>query len=243
MKKELRSYLKPSYFIILGLCSIYFGIYFFSILKQYADVSQQISPGGELSYVNQMLIPYLSSINIILLFICPLLVVRLFSEEYKASTFDLLLTSPISSWQIVWGKFMAAALSVFFVIVLASIYPLSALWIADLPLQNLFLGLFGVFLLSCVYLSISLFSSSLSSSVFLSGTISLVLCLSFWLISIFRNLDDGSQSVIISNLWIGSHLLAFLQGGVSLLNITVFLSYIFFFIFLCEQIVESLRWK
>tara|TARA_B100001248_G_scaffold261233_1_gene251728 strand:- start:2586 stop:3335 length:750 start_codon:yes stop_codon:yes gene_type:complete len=244
LKRELRAFFRPSFFVVVALASVYFGLYFYSILLQYANLSSQVSQGSaSLNYIDNLMVPYFSSINFVLLIICPLLSIRLFSEEYKQNTFELLLSSPLSSWQIVLGKYLAACLTITAILLLAMSYLLSSLFLIDLSWLHILCSVVGLILLSYIYLAIGLFASSLTSSVILAGFISIVLCLTLWLLTIFRVNQDGSYVMLIQELWLGTHLMAFLRGGPDIKALVIYSSHIFFFLFLCQQVVESHRWR
>jgi len=243
-KKEVQSFLKPSFFIVVALCSIYFGIYYYSILLEYASVSNEAQKGSHvLSFIDNLMVPYFSSINFVLLIACPLISIRLFADEYRFHTFELLLSSPLTSWQIVLGKYLSACIVVSGIVLLASLYVLTALYLLQVPTLQVIFGIIGLLLISYIYLAISLFASSLTSSVVLAGVISIVLCLFLWVLTIFRVDSDGAYISWAHNMWLGTHLIAFLKGGPDIKSISILSSYVFFFLFLCQQSVEMYRWK
>jgi ABC-2 type transport system permease protein len=243
-RKEFKSIVfRSSFFFILFLCSLFFGLVFFNILDQYAKISSQMPNINGINFVSGMLVPHLSSLNFVMMFVCPFFAIRLFSEEYKYHTFELLLTAPITSTQIVLGKFLAASAAALVVLVISALYPIAGLWVADLPLAHMALAYFGVVLVVMLYTAISIFASSLTSSLIVSGILSIVFILSLWFIAIFRTNADGSISTVVDMLWINSHLQAFYKGGFSLLNLSMLISYIALFVFMCQQVVESFRWR
>lgn len=242
--KEFRSIVfRPSFFFVLFLCSMYLGVYYSSIVLQYAALSQQLQAASGLTYAGNLVSPHVSSMNILLLFVCPFMVARLLTEEYKMNTFALLLTSPLTSAQIVIGKYLAACAAIGILIFLSLAYVLCSAWVIPFNWIEVFWAYLGVFMLASVYTAICLFAASMTSSLFVAGALSLVLCLSFWLVGAFKTGSDGSYSEFFNQLWLGTHLLAFLQGGFSILNFTVFFSFIGFFVFLTQQVIESLRWR
>ncbi|MCB0348849.1 MAG: ABC transporter permease subunit [Bdellovibrionales bacterium] len=243
-KKEFKGIVfKPSFFFILFLCSLFFGVVFFNILDQYAKISSQMPNINGINFATGMIVPHLSSLNFVMMFVCPFFAIKLFSEEYKHNTFELLLTSPITSSQIVIGKFLAASAAGFVVLAVSAIYPVAGLWVAPLPIPHLLLSYVGICLVVMLYTAVSIFASSLTSSLIVSGILSIVFILSLWFVAIFRTSADGSISTVVDVLWINSHLQAFYKGGFSILDASIFLSYISLFVFMCQQVVESFRWR
>jgi ABC-2 type transport system permease protein len=243
-RKEFKGIVfRSSFFFILFLCSLFFGLVFFNVIDQYAKISSQMPNINGINFVSGMLVPHLSSLNFVMMFVCPFFAIRLFSEEYKQHTFELLLTVPITSTQIVMGKFLAACAAGITVLAVSAIYPLAGLWVADLPLVHMAIAYLGVVFVVMIYTAISIFASSLTSSLIVSGILSIVFILSLWFIAIFRTNADGSISTVVDMLWINSHLQAFYKGGFSLLNVSMLLSYIALFVFMCQQVVESFRWR
>ena len=116
-RKEMSSYFhSPIAYIVLAVFSVIFGFFFYSILSmfvrqsltaaQYAQMYGQAMPPLN---VNEMVIrPLLRTVSFISLFLIPMITMRLFAEEKKTGTIELLMTSPLTDIQIILGKFLAA---------------------------------------------------------------------------------------------------------------------------------------
>ena len=113
-RRELRVYFtSPIAYIVLAMFGLLFGYFFFSAVAFFQEFSAQAAaqPGGPALNVNQFVIaPTLGNTTIILLFLMPMLTMRLFAEEQKSGTLELLLTSPLTDYEIILGKWMGAML-------------------------------------------------------------------------------------------------------------------------------------
>src|SRR5438477_4717357 len=110
--KELRSYFAgPIAYIAIGLWALLYGYFFIAILQFFVRQSMQMGQmgmGGPPSMnVNQQLIrPLLQNVTIMILFVMPMVTMRTYSEEKRSGTIELLLTSPVTDFQIIMGKFL-----------------------------------------------------------------------------------------------------------------------------------------
>ena len=109
--KELRGYFaSPIGYVLVGFFALLFGWFFYTLVAFFERQSMQMmgGPGGSLN-VNQMLIsPLLMNATVIMLLVFPLITMRTYAEEKRSGTIELLLTSPITDWQIILGKFLGA---------------------------------------------------------------------------------------------------------------------------------------
>ena len=112
-QKELKSYFaSPIAYIVIGLWALLYGYFFAAILHFFVQQSLQMSQfgqGPQSLNVNQQLIrPLLQNVLILILFLMPMVTMRSYSEEKRSGTIELLLTSPITDFEIVLGKFFGA---------------------------------------------------------------------------------------------------------------------------------------
>src|SRR4051794_16443955 len=113
-QKELKSYFaSPIAYIVIGLLALLFGWVFTFILNYFLRQSLQMSQfgaqGRQAMNINQQMIrPLLQNVTILVLFLMPMVTMRTYSEEKRSGTIELLLTSPITDFQIIMGKFLGA---------------------------------------------------------------------------------------------------------------------------------------
>lgn len=182
------------------------------------------------------------------LLLIPAITMRLFSEEKKTGTIELLLTRPLTEMQVVIAKYLAGVILVFVSLVPTLIYYFSVSSIS-LPAGNLDSGAIwgsyiGLLLLGACFVSIGLFSSSLADNQVVAFIISFFLCLFCFkgFESIAGLFGMSKSATIIFDLGINAHYLSLSRGVVDTRDIVYFLSVILFFLFLTRTIIESRKW-
>lgn len=184
----------------------------------------------------------------VFLFLAPAITMRLFSDEKKMGTLELLLTKPLTELQIVVAKYFAALTLVLFSLLPALVYFISVYKLGN-PAGNLDIGgiwgsFIGLFLLAGVYTAIGLFASSITDNqliAFIVGTaLSFILYMGFDLISslgIFGTIEEK-----ILALGINEHYKSLSRGVVSLNDTTYFICTVYFFIILTRTSLQSRKW-
>jgi ABC-2 type transport system permease protein len=182
------------------------------------------------------------------LLLIPAITMRLFSEEKKTGTIELLLTRPLTEMQVVIAKYLAGVILVFISLVPTLIYYFSVSSIS-LPAGNLDSGAIwgsyiGLLLLGACFVSIGLFSSSLADNQVVAFIISFFLCLFCFkgFESIAGLFGMSKSATIIFDLGINAHYLSLSRGVVDTRDIVYCLSVILFFLFLTRTIIESRKW-
>src|SRR3982074_185313 len=113
-QKELKAYFSsPIAYIVIGFWSLLYGYFFVAILSFFVRSSMQMGQfgmqGPQSMNVNQQLIrPLLQNVTILVLFLMPMITMRTYSEEKRSGTIELLLTSPLTDFEIIMGKFLGA---------------------------------------------------------------------------------------------------------------------------------------
>lgn len=249
-KKELRGfYFSPTFYLICFLISLIFSfIYpiqlnlFAQLLQNY--VMQANVPTQQLNIHYGVFLRHLSYVNLLLIFIVPALTMKLFAEEKKLRTFDLLLTSPVTSAQIVMGKYFAAIGAIGGIVLLAFIYPASTALLAKLSWGPLIVSFFGIFLMGAVYAAMNLFCSAITEQSLLAYVMSVILNVSIWFVGIGAEVVDSETGrKIFEHISLNTHLSSLVEGTVRTSGLIFIFSLIFVFCFLAERVVESSRWR
>src|SRR6185503_9987224 len=110
-QKELKSYFaSPIAYIVIGVFALLYGFFYFIMLQYFMRVSlQAMAGGGQSVNINEMMLrPMLQNVTVIVLFVLPMVTMRTYSEEKRSGTIELLLTSPLTDFQIIVGKFLGA---------------------------------------------------------------------------------------------------------------------------------------
>lgn len=249
-KKELKGFLfSPTFWVICFLISVVFSwVYpiqlnlFSQLLMNY--VMQQGVPQNQLNIHYGVFLRQLSYLNLLLIVVVPALTMKLFAEEKKLRTFDLLLTSPVTSLQIVLGKYLAALGAVFGLVLIAFLYPLATSTMATVNWMPLFIAFFGIFLVGAVYTAMNLFASSLTDNSIIAYVASVIFNVSIWFIGVGAEvMDSEAGRKVFEHISLSTHLSSLVEGTLRTNALIFFLSLIVLFCFLAERVVESLRWR
>ncbi len=231
MKRELSSYFVSVLgYVYLAIFLLFSGIYFFvTCLYGYGS--------NNLTYV-------FSNLFVIVIFLVPILTMRLWSEEKKQKTDQLLLTSPVRLTSIVLGKYLAA-LSVFAIGLLITIIYAAIISIFADPVWPLVLTNFlGLLLLGASLISIGLFISSLTENQLIAAIVSFGIGLLIMMLDSLKSIINIQFLTTIFNaISFNKHYQSFTSGILNVNDIVFFLSVSFIFIFLNIRVLEKKRWS
>jgi ABC-2 type transport system permease protein len=175
-----------------------------------------------------------------------MLTMRLIAEEKKNRTYELLMTSPITSTEIVVGKFLSAFAVLSILIGLTFLYPLlvGLVGSGNFEWAPIFTGYLGLLLMAGSFAAIGLFSSSLTENQVIAAVVTFGILLLLWIINwAASNLADGSLREIIAYLSITTHLTSFTKGLIEIRDVVYYLSLILFANLLAHRMVEAQRWR
>lgn len=248
--KELRGFItSPVFYVVCFLCAAIFSWVYPITLSMFAQMLtntmfQQGAPAQELNIHYGVFLRHLSHLNLILIFITPALTMRLFAEEKKLRSFDLLLTSPITSTQIVVGKYFAAVSAMILVSLVALLYPIATLPFVTISWVPLLIAFAGIVTVGAVYVAMDLFCSSLTESGILAYVMAVILNIAIWFVGIgIEIVDSATARQIFEHISLNQHLMGLVEGTVRTSTVIFLASVIFLFCFLCERVVESTRWR
>lgn len=228
----------PIFFIVTTFCS---GLWSYLFLRNLLSLS---SLGRNVNLHFNLFLNHLSLINLIFIFIMPAITMTLIAQEKQTRTYSLLLTSPITSTQIVLGKFFSALAAACVIIFISLLYPLSASFFSDISWSLLFSSYLGLFFVTGIYVSVGLFSSSLTESIMFSVIMGVIFNLMLYLLSQGSGFSSGEIfTTFMKHVNLGEHFQQFIQGKITVPSLVFFLSVIGFFIFLTQRVVESSRWR
>ncbi len=246
-KRDFRALTGNSmFFILAGICALIWTIWYRNFLGEYIKRTQQMMMFNQQdANLHQVFGMHVSTVNLILLFIVPAICMKLFAEEKRMNTMDLLLTSPVNATQIVLGKFLAGTMATWVLVGISFIYPLVTSFYGQVSWGPLLSTYLGLMLLSASYVAIGMFASSLTSSVFLSVIIAVLFNLIFWFVGAGAEIaEDPSWVAVFEHLSLGEHFFKnFVKGIVKVDSIVFFLSVVGFNCFLTQRVVESARWR
>lgn len=247
-RKELRSYfVSPIAYILLALFAIAFGFFFWNFVYAFVNegIASQMRGNAFPMNVNEQLIRPLiaNDLSIIGLFLVPLISMRLFAEEKRTGTFELLATSPVHDYQMILGKWLAAMILYGAMLLLTAI---NFAWIfkyGSPDWKPLAIAYLGLFLQAGLMLAIGIFISSLTRNQIIAGSVSFVVCLLLWIVGWVNEYDSTPAARVMAYLSIPSHFESFTKGLFSLKDAVFFVTAIFLGLFLTARSLESLRWR
>jgi ABC-2 type transport system permease protein len=181
----------------------------------------------------------------ILLFVAPVLTMRLLAEEQRLGTLELLLTAPVRDWEVVLGKYLAALVFYLGLLLATAVYPLLLFWMRGNPdVGPILSGYLGMALFGAALLSIGLFSSSLSQNQVVAAVVGIGVVILLAVASLPADgITDPTLQQILNHLDLRNHLLNFRRGLIDTVDIVYYLSVTAAFLFLTVQILNSRRWR
>jgi ABC-2 type transport system permease protein len=256
--RELRSlFVSPVAYVVLTLFAVISGFLFFtSVLAFDAQIVevQQLQLFDYLAKINlndQLLGPFYSVIWVVMLFLIPGVTMGLFANEKAQGTQELLFTSPITIWELVLGKYLAAAAFVTLLIAIVAIYTGVLFLYGDPEPWKSLAGLLGLWLVGLAYAAIGAFASSVTRNQLIAFFLALVLLFILWLLSIVADLGAaggamGSESVVSDLMrWLSSadRFEQLVKGLIDTRDLAYFAFLIATFLVLAKTSVESVRWR
>lgn len=186
-------------------------------------------------------------IVLILVFVLPMLTMRLMSEELRSGTIETLLTAPITELEIILGKFLGAF--TFYMIMLAALllFPIIVAMYGDLDLSLLVCNYIGLLLLGALYVSVGLMFSTLTKHQVIAVLFSFALLalMTFAFQALSQQMEGWPRIVrtVMQHLSIQSHFHDFVRGMLDINNIVFFLTTTGFFLFVTVKLLEARRWR
>jgi ABC-2 type transport system permease protein len=194
--------------------------------------------------INQMLFePFFNNMTIILMFLLPLLTMRLFADEKKMRTEELLLTSPLRPAAIILGKYLAALLIYVIILLLTATYAVFVFIHGNPEPAPLLTAYLGLFLLGAVFIAIGLFASALTENQVIAAAISFSAILLIWVVSWVGESGPGAWRSILTYLSFFSHFKNMVTGVIDTQDIVYFLSFIFLGLYLTGSVFEFRKWR
>src|SRR6202790_1443353 len=163
-RKELRSYfVSPVAYLLLTMFGLIFGFFFWNVLFSFAVAGMEPQMRGQMFPMNvneEMIRPLLQNVSVVGLFFIPMITMRLFAEEKRTGTFELLATSPVTDMEIILGKWLAAV-ALYAAMLGISLVSMATLFAYGKPdSRPLLVGYLGLLLQRGCFLAIGTYISS-----------------------------------------------------------------------------------
>jgi len=267
-KREFAAYfLSPVGYVVVGSIAAIAGLAFTFSFLSYAEVSQdptRFNYATVPDFEEFFLSPYLRFAGILLMFLSPLITMRLLAEEHNRGTMELLLTLPLRDRDIIFGKYFAALGMVLVLLLVFSVNLGLIGYFAAVESAVLGLGLVTVFLMGAAVISLGLFISALTRNQITAGTLTFGAHLVLYIAG--RQADDlpetlaqdaelpgalravvnagyGLLRAFVQHLPLDAHADEMAQGIFQPQDVAYYLLFSAFFIFLTFRALESRNWR
>jgi gliding motility-associated transport system permease protein len=246
--KELKSYFaSPIAYIVIGLFALLYGYFYATILYYFIRESMQMGQFGQgpqsMNVNQQMLRPLLQNVTILALFLLPMITMRTYAEEKRSGTIELLLTSPVTDFQIIMGKFLGA-LALYAIMLAVSLIHVAILFKFGTPeWKPIMTAYLGLLLMGGCFISLGLFISSLTKNQVVAGTVTFAVFLMLWVITWIGSFAGPTVEGLTSYLSIIEQFDDFAKGVIDTSHLIYYFSFITFGLFLTAKSVDSERWR
>ncbi len=246
-RKELRSYFSsPIAYLLLTMFALIFGFFFWNALGYFVLMGMESQMRGQMMpmNLNEMVIrPLLSNVGVIGLFFIPMITMRLFAEEKRSGTIELLATSPVRDIEIIIGKWLAA-LSLYACMLLVAAVNFAFLFRYGKPdWKPLVIGYLGLLLQAGALLAIGTFISTLTKNQIIAGAATFGICLLLWILEWVSGYETSAWAQVLAYMSIITHFESFAKGVLDSKDAIFYVTVIFLGLFFTARSMESLRWR
>lgn len=246
-RRELYSYfVSPIAWVLLTIFAFLSGYFTYAATAFFVREGIEMQMQGQsmpMSVNERIVVPVLQNIAVIALFLIPLIAMRLFAEEKKQGTIELLVTSPIRDLEMIIGKWLSAV-ALYGALLLVVFADMGFVFIYGNPdWKPVALGFLGLLLQGAAILSLCTFISTLTKNQIVAAAIGFALSLLLYVVSWATAFASGTVATVLSYLSIVSHFDSFSRGVLDSKDFIFYLSMIFVGLFLTARSLESMRWR
>ena len=247
-KREVRQYFtSPVAYVLLAIFLFITGLFFYAIFRGFAQASMQIAMnpgmGRDLNVMDSVLRPLFDNMRVILLLLMPLVTMRLFAEERRSGTIELLLTYPVRDGAVLVGKYLAAMTLYGAMIGGMLAYPVMVAYFARVEWGPLLTGYVGLLLMGAMFAAVGLFASSLTENQIVAAIVTFGILLSFWIIGWLAGFVSGPIGAVLTHLSILEHNDTFAKGVLDTKDVIYYVDFTALALFLALRSLETRRWS
>jgi ABC-2 type transport system permease protein len=245
--KEIRSYfVSPIAYLLLTMFAVLFGFFFWNAIGYFVFAGMEQQMRGEMFPMNvneQIIRPLLSNASVIGLFFIPMISMRLFAEEKRSGTIELLTTSPVRDIEVILGKWLAAV-ALYAVMLLFTALNFAFLFRYGNPdWKPLLIGYLGLLLQAGCLLAIGTFISTLTRNQIIAGAATFGVCLMLWVAEWVGGYETATWAKVLSYMSVTSHFESFARGVIELKDAVYYATLTLVGLFFTARSMESLRWR
>jgi ABC-2 type transport system permease protein len=246
-RKELRSYfVSPVAYVLLVMFAVIFGWFFWNMLGAFVFYSMASQMRGEMMPMNvneQIIRQLLGNMNVVGLFFIPVITMRLFAEEKRNGTIELLATSPIRDVEVILGKWLAAVALYAGMLLLTGLNMAFVFKYGNPDWKPLAVGYLGLLLQAAALLAIGTFISSLTKNQIIAGAATFGVCLLVFVLGWASGYETSTWAEVLSYMSVTTHMESFAKGVLDSKDAIYYVTVIFLGLFLTARSLESLRWR
>ncbi len=246
-RKELQSYfVSPVAYLLLTMFAIIFGFFFWNSVGyfNYVGIQSQMQGQSMPMSVNEYVIrPLLSNVSVIGLFFIPMITMRLFAEEKRIGTIELLATSPIRDYEIIIGKWLSSLILYAVLLIFTGINFAFLFKYGNPDWKPLAIGYLGLLLQAGGLLAIGTFISTLTKNQIIAGAATFGVCLLLWVLEWVAGYETAAWAKVLAYMSVVTHFDSFSKGVLDTKDAIFYVSVIFLGLFLTSRSMESLRWR
>jgi ABC-2 type transport system permease protein len=220
-RKELKSYFaSPIAYLLMAVFALIFGYFFYvatAIFVSRGMESQMMGRGFPMDVNEWVIRPLMMNVSVIGLFMIPMITMRLFAEEKRSGTIELLMTSPVRDTEIILGKWLAAL--------------------------TLYASILGLSMVNVAVLFLGTFISTLTRNQIIAAGATFAACLLLWILDWVSAYETAAWAKVLSYMSVVTHFEPFSKGVLDTKDVIFYLSVMFLGLFLTARSMESLRWR
>lgn len=245
--KELGSYfVSPIAYILLTMFGLIFGFFFWNALAYFVFAGMEMQLRGSSFSMNlneQVIRPLLQNVSVVGLFFIPMITMRLFAEEKRTGTIELLATSPVRDLEIIVGKWLAAMLLYSCLLLFTAVNFAFLFKYGNPDWKPLAVGYLGLLLQAGALLAIGTFISTLTKNQIVAGAVTFGVCLLLWVLEWVSAYDSATWARVLAYMSVITHFESFGRGVLDTKDSVFYATAIFLGLFLTARSMESLRWR
>jgi ABC-2 type transport system permease protein len=230
-------------FIFLVISGYFFwsNTAFFAYRSLQAARNPYLSEGLNLS--DMVVKPFFGDIPVILLLMIPLITMRIYAEEKKSGTVELLFTYPVSDLAALVGKFSATLLVLLAMLACTLPYLIILETFGTLEWGVIATGYLGIVLLGASFISLGIFTSCLTENQIVAAVLSFGSLLLFWVFGWSKAITGPILGSVLEHISIISHLNSFVTGLIDTRDVLFYFFFTVFWLFLTLRFLNSRYWR
>ena len=233
----------PVAWLLLAAWLVLSGLFWSAGVSNYVTQSQNLLfdpyAASMLTLKDYLITPWFGNMLVVQIIVCPAVAMGVFTREYSQRTIELLLTSPVHTWQVVLGKYLGA-MGLGLMLLAGTLYvPATVYWFATPDWGPFVGGYLALFVVQSVLISVGMVCSAFTRTQMVAFFASLAATLGLYIVSWLS--DDPTS--LLAQISIAGHLEDIFMGSLRLSDLVYFATFTVLMLFIAQQRLESFRWS